>query len=339
MSDRALTRRSIMRTIRHIFWALLAFILVSACGVDQSQIGSVRNSHVAEQTTPSTAVRVVKHAMGETQVPERPQRVITLHTVYLGNALILGNKPVGSIGWYSNLTGLGPYEAYLEELDGEFTFLGPYNQLNIEKILRLKPDLIIGFDYYAAIYDKLSKIAPTVLFDWEGETPWKGAVRETGYALNQEEEVEKLFNQYSQRTQALKHEIQREFSNLSVSVIDIDSSSISFALQDSFIGSILQDAGISRPPSQNKEGIYDNLPVSLELIPQMDADVIFISLGQDKGNLDFMEKIKQHPLWSKLRAVQRDRVYQVDPEHWYGDNMISANLVLDDLSHFLLEKE
>jgi iron complex transport system substrate-binding protein len=339
MSDQAFIRRSIMRMIQHIFWALLAFILVSACGADQSQVGSVRNSHVPEQTTPSTAVRVVKHAIGETQVPESPHRVITLHTVHLGNALALGIKPIGTVGWYSNLTGIEPYKTQLEDLTGEFTFLGPYDQFNIEKILRLKPDLIIGFDYYETIYNELSQIAPTVLFQWDGNTPWKEAVRETGNALNQNEEVEQLFNQYNQRTQALNHKIQEEFTHLSVSVIDIDSSSMRFALKNSFLGSILQDIGASRPPSQDKDGIYDSFPVSLELIPQMDADVIFITTGQDQGSLDIVKQFKQHPLWSALEAVKQDRVYQVNPETWYGDNIITANLVLDDLYSFLFEKE
>lgn len=327
------------RIIRSILWATLTFILVSACGADQAQISNVRSPSATEQTALSETVRLVKHAMGETQVPTNPQRLVTLHTVYLGNALALRIKPIGTIGWYSKLTGIAPYEAHLNNLPGEFTLLGSHDQPNLETMLRLKPDLIIGFDYYEDIYNQLSKIAPTVLFKWEGEPPWKNSVRELSKVLNRDEEVEQLFNQYNQRTQNLKQEIQKKFTHLSVSVVDIDSSSIRFALKNSFLGSILQDIGVSRPPSQDKDGIYENLPVALELIPQMDADVMFITTSQDQGSLAVVKQLKQHPLWLNLEAVKQDRAYQVNPEYWFGDNMIAANLVLDDLFKYLFEGE
>lgn len=326
-------KKQVNRVVKLLLLFVLAVILASACG------GSAPHTErVQSPTGPTSAVRVVKHFMGETQIPANPQRVVTIHTLHLANALALGVKPVGSIGWDSIVTSM-ELEPYLNNLPGEFTLLGKYHPLNIETILRLKPDVIVGSDAYKAVYGQLTQIAPTVLFGWEGEPPWKNGVRETGEVLNRDEAVEQLFDRYNQRTQALKQKIKEKFGHLSVSVVGLHASSMRLALKSSFPGSILSDIGVSRPPSQNKEGSYEHPPVSLELIPQMDADVIFIVTGKDRESLDVVKQFKQHPLWSTLEAVKQNKVYQVNSEYWYGDNIIAANLVLDDLSHFLLEEK
>ena len=76
--------------------------------------------------------------MGETCVPISPQRVVSVFVPALGNALSLGVKPVGS----AFLDRLGQ-ETYLEgKIDGIQSVgnLPP----NLEKILLIKPDVIIG---------------------------------------------------------------------------------------------------------------------------------------------------------------------------------------------------
>ncbi|MDJ0593425.1 MAG: hypothetical protein QNJ72_26140 [Pleurocapsa sp. MO_226.B13] len=50
-----------------------------------------------------------------------------------------------------------------------------------------------------------------------------------------------------------------------------------------------------------------------------------------------MKQLKADPLWSKLNAVQQGKVYDV-PSYWIGMGPIAANLVLDDLFKYLVEK-
>jgi iron complex transport system substrate-binding protein len=49
-------------------------------------------------------------------------------------------------------------------------------------------------------------------------------------------------------------------------------------MNKSFSGQILNDVGLPRPPAQDKEKVNEN--VSLELIPQMGGDAIFLVKGR-----------------------------------------------------------
>ncbi|MEM6424919.1 MAG: ABC transporter substrate-binding protein, partial [Cyanobacteria bacterium P01_D01_bin.128] len=97
-----------------------------------------------------------------------------------------------------------------------------------------------------------------------------------------------------------------------------------------------EDVGLSRPPTQDKEGT--NLPISFELIPQMDGDVIFL-ISYEDDEADVINELKNHPLWSQLDAVKQGNVYPVNGMHWYGWDILKANLILDDLFKYLLEEE
>ncbi|MCA1992666.1 MAG: iron-siderophore ABC transporter substrate-binding protein [Coleofasciculus sp. S288] len=326
--------------VRQVLWAALAFILISACGTDPSHVGTVHSPDAAEQTAPADTVRRVKHLMGETQVPAYPKRVVVLNNAHLGNAIALGTIPTGAaIGL--DQTYLKPYRAYLDDQNRTAPILvGNSVNPNLEKILFLKPDLTIGFDYHKSIYEQLSQISPTVLYDSSDiNRAWKDLVRMSGEALGQAEEAEKLLSDYYQRTQELNKQIETQNLELSVSAVRVDQDLglINLVLKDSFPGTIFQDVGLSRPSAQNKDGDLEN--ISVELISHIDGDALFLITFKDEENLELVNQLKQNPLWSQLQAVKQNRVYQVDADRWFGYNIISANFVLDDLFKYLIEEE
>ena len=83
--------------------------------------------------------------------------------------------------------------------------------------------------------------------------------------------------------------------------------------------------------------------ISRELIPQADADVIFVWTGENtaEGKIEAEKQLTQlqsDPLWQQLNAVQQEQVYQV-PSYWIGSSAIAANLVIDDLFQHLIEEK
>ncbi|MBF2050117.1 MAG: iron-siderophore ABC transporter substrate-binding protein [Elainella sp. C42_A2020_010] len=336
MSDRTLVSGKVTRMLRQLLWAVLAFILVTACGADHSQISSVRSPD-ATQTAPSDSVRLVEHMMGETQVPASPQRVITLDTNLLATALVLGNQPVGTVAWLDigGQTMLGPIKPYLEDHAQELTILG-YSEVNLEKVLLVKPDLILGNHHYEAIYDQLSRIAPTVLYEYSGNgnRGWKNMMRFCGDVFGKPQAAEKLVNEYYQRTQELRQKMGDRASNIQVSVISPESNGVRLMYKGSLGGTVLEDVGLSRPPEQDKDEV--NSLVSFESIPQMDGDVIFVVSFMDEDSLDLVNQLKKQPLWSQLEAIKQGKVYLVDAQHWYGSDIVRVNLILDDLFKYLV---
>ncbi|MBD1892478.1 iron-siderophore ABC transporter substrate-binding protein [Coleofasciculus sp. FACHB-SPT36] len=318
-----LTNNYIQRNIRLLLITLLTICIVSACGNNAKKNGT-NNSINVSLNLPSQAVRVVKHAMGETKVPVNPQRVIVLGN--LENVLALGIKPVGA-----TTLGDGEFLSYLRNQTEGITKLGINGQPSLEKILFLKPDLILGWSWDEGIYEKLSQIAPTVFA--EGSITWKEWLRTFAEALGKTPEAEKLLRNYNQRVETFKEQMGDRFSQIQVSVVNFWADKVRIYMKRSFSGLILNDIGMLRPSAQNKDKNSENL--SLELIPKMEGDAIFLVLGEGKESK--LNQFTNHPLWFQLNAVKQGKVYQVNSDAWISSwGIIGANRVLDDLFKYLV---
>jgi iron complex transport system substrate-binding protein len=155
---------------------ILGFFLTTACGYHQGM-------NISSLARPTSKCKIVQHMFGEACVPVNPQRIATLSIPTLGHALSLGVKPSGSTyidGDY--------FLPYLDnKLDG-IDALGS-DRPNLERLLSLKPDLIIGLDWEESIYPLLSKIAPTVLDDWGGTENWRDHLSFVAEVLGKETEA------------------------------------------------------------------------------------------------------------------------------------------------------
>ncbi|MDY6897140.1 MAG: ABC transporter substrate-binding protein, partial [Cyanobacteriota bacterium] len=147
------------RQIKLIFFSCITAFIIIGCGINTTYENISLNP---ENTTSQT--RVVKHAMGKTKVPLNPKKVVVIGG--LDNVLALGIKPIAATTLDDN-----NYLNYLESKTKEVQKVGVNGSPNLEKILYLKPDLILGLNWDADIYQQLSQIAPTVLAD--GDKSWK----------------------------------------------------------------------------------------------------------------------------------------------------------------------
>jgi iron complex transport system substrate-binding protein len=314
--------------MRHFFsWlilGILGFTLVTACNHDASQnISSLPKQPTAE-------CRMVKHTMGETCVPIHPQRVVTLSSCTLGNVLALGVKPVGTTN-----------EVYVEggsltsvkgKMEG-IKLLG-LSQPNLEATLLLKPDLIVGVDWYKPIYPLLSKIAPTVLGKIDFPN-WEEHFSLVAEALGKQETEKALWDRYYQRIEQLKLALGTRYQGKKISFISVGSGRMSIDAKNSFGGAIISDALLQRPASQNIDAPYGAVDISLEELEKADGDILFVTTFSSSGN-EFLAKKQQEPLWKTLKAVRENHVYYVDYMAWAATNMLGTDVVIDDLFKYLV---
>ncbi|MGM3307812.1 iron-siderophore ABC transporter substrate-binding protein [Anabaena sp. WFMT] len=298
---------------------------------------------------PSTECRVVKHSMGETCIPKNPERVITIFHGTLGNVLSLGIKPIGS-----GAVGLNnPVPAYLQNQVGEMESLGDHYQPNLEKILMLKPDLILVWQNMQQIYPILAKISPTAIVPWYGPAAWREHFEFVTKALGKEKEAQQAWKHYYQKINELKQVLgvgaaspfaqrpegkENRYQNQEISVISASSQwGFSIQAKNSFAGSILNDLGLKRPKVQdvNTSSGYLNV-VSEEEVTMLDGDIIFVLSFKDDDR-KFLEEILQKPLVKQLKAVQQGNVYLVDGLAWIGSNLLAADVVIDDLFKYLIK--
>ncbi|WP_026370889.1 ABC transporter substrate-binding protein [Kallotenue papyrolyticum] len=276
------------------------------------------------------ATRLIRHAMGETRVPRNPQRVVVLDTGELDSVLALGITPVGAV---EALPGMG-FQAYFGERTAGITTVGTIAEPDLETILRLKPDLIISNKVrHEAIYEQLAQIAPTVFAERVGVV-WKDNFKLHAAALGKSDVARQIEARYQARVAQLRQQL-GDPAAISVSVVRFLEGQVRQYQRGSFIGTLLDDVGVARPAAQQ---LSDKTwtEVNRELIPQLDADVLFVT---HYGPADQTPKreFESDALWAQLQVVQRDRVYEVSDDHWMlGLGYLAAERVLDDLEQYLL---
>ncbi len=274
--------------------------------------------------------RTIEHAMGSTEISGTPERVVVLDTGELDSAMTLGVKPVGAV---EAVEGLG-YPSYLDGTE-EIENVGTIEEPNLEKIVSLNPDLILSSKLrHEQIYDQLSQIAPTVFTETTGVT-WKENFEVHAEALNRTDEGNIVKKEYQGRTDEFEQAM--DDNPPTVSIVRFLPGDTRIYQKESFIGTVLEDAGLPRPPSQDVEG-FAIMNASKELIPKMGGDVVFVTTYGPEGQ-STEQKITGDPLWQKLEAVQQGKVYEVSDDLWMlGIGYTAANGAVDDLTKYLVKE-
>ncbi|MGH1042193.1 iron siderophore-binding protein [Bacillus wiedmannii] len=305
-----------------IFVFLLAFsLLLSACGKSNTKEESKENTK-KEMIT-------VEHAMGKTEVPANPKRVVILTNEGTEALLELGVKPVGAVkSWTGD-----PWYPHIKDKMKDVKVVGDEGQVNVETIASLKPDLIIGNKMrHEKVYEQLKAIAPTVFSETlRGE--WKDNFKFYAKALNKEKEGQKVLTDYDTRMKDLKAKLGDKV-NQEISMVRFMPGDVRIYHGDTFSGVILKELGFKRPGDQNKDDFAER-NVSKERISAMDGDVLFyftFDKGNDKKGSELEKEYINDPLFKNLNAVKDSKAYKVDDVIWNtAGGVMAANLLLDDI--------
>ncbi|MEO0948362.1 MAG: iron-siderophore ABC transporter substrate-binding protein [Cyanobacteria bacterium J06641_5] len=274
--------------------------------------------------------RSVNHALGTVQVPKQVKRLVVLDTAALDAAVAVGVKPIGSIA-------LGDLPTYLSDKVSEITIVGQGNQPNLEAILSLQPDLILGNQLSSgSIYSQLTRIAPTVLTAGSGRAgEWRENFRLYARALGKTTEAERVLQTYQQCANQLRQQLENP-EKLQISTVATGAGQIGFYSAKSFAGTVLADLGFDRPPTQAQAALHGGI-ISREDLDSIDGDAIFlITSAASSTSLDLQEFVAD-PLWSRLSAVRQGQVYAVEGEVWAaGRNVLAARQILKDVARAFL---
>lgn len=312
---------------------LMAFSLLFITACYQSA-----NQKLAPYLKTSVECRTIQHQFGETCVPLKPQRIITLAPeLALSPLIALGIKPIGFTSYYIPSKGKGGkeslYSVPLDAVSGAKN-VGDVYQPSLEKILLLKPDLILTC-CDAHMHKQLSAIAPTVSVPAPYDTPDdKAYVKENlqyiAKLVNQETRAEEVLRQYQKRIEELKKLLGSQLQRIEISVIFYGNGTfwtISNKNKD-LIPGILNDIGL-RYKSIPHGGRYVKL--SIENISEYDADILFIVDVEEKSLSFYLA----NPMFNTLQAFKNNRAYIVNIENWDSNGIMAANHILDDLFKYL----
>jgi len=316
--------------LKLIALSILACLLVTACGTIQ-QINSSNTSLAAN-------CQIVKHDVGETEICGQPETIAALSPPLLDILLSLGIQPAA----YAEVDPLRdriftrPSEQipYLgKRVTTQPVNLGDRNNPSIETLLQLKPDLILGENYLEINYKLYSKIAPTLLYEVQGDR-WQRVILQIGQALGREAQAQQTLLNHNQRLAQIKAQLAPAIAQQKILVLGFAneiSSSFLFDRND-FVCSLLADLGfqVVNPEEERNSGIF-----SVELLPQIDTDAILV-LPSGENTIDNAKRQwSQNRILGSLPAVQNQKVYFIDYQLTRIRGPIAAEVLINRIQELL----
>lgn len=273
--------------------------------------------------------RSVAHYLGSTRLAQPPLRVAVLSTGQNDGLLTLGLVPVGTTRddqgrLYADYLaqGFAPRQAEMRRTAD----LGVRSAPDLEVLAALRPDLILVNKAMLTpqMHALYQRIAPTVVTRGNGVN-WKIDFLLLADALGRSEQARAWLKQYHADANALAQHWQADAAP-SVSFVQANAVRNRIMGVRSFAGSIAEDAGLQRPPSQRFAG--NSQDISGELLDQADADWIFYA-ARDKS----LPGLTGSPLWPRLRGAAQGHAVRVGLDPFYlNAGPLAARTVLSTLA-------
>lgn len=244
--------------------------------------------------------------LGETYtVPDDVERiVITGAMEAMEDATALDVEPVGAI------TLGGEFPEVFKESMGQAESIGEKQEPNFEKILQLKPDVILGTTKFPEeVVSKLEQIAPTILVshistDWEDNLLLMGALN------GKEKEAETLLSDYGQLVDTAKADLAEDFEDKTVVAIRVRAGKMFIYPEDVFFNPILYSELELNVPEAVKNAKAQE-EISIEQLAEMNPDYIFMQVQQTgtQENEQAFEQLKQNSIIQNIDAFKEEQVY------------------------------
>ncbi len=206
---------------------------------------------------------------------------------------------------------------------------------NLEKIIELDPDLIIGLSNIKNV-DKLKEIAPTVTYTY-GKVDYLTQHIEIGKLLNKEEAARSWVEDFKKRAKAAGEDIKAEIGeDTTVSVIE------SFDKQLYVFGDnwgrgteiLYQEMGLNMPEKVKEEALEQGYyALSPEVLPEFAGDYLIFSKNADADN-----SFQETETYKNIPAVKNDRVFEVNAKEFYFNDPITLDYQLDYFKEAFLGK-
>lgn len=340
-------------------WVIVS-IIVAGCAV-KANLNTISNIGKANfHTTSQQKCQLIQHQLGKTEICNEPQKVVALNPKMLDILLSLDVQPIGfadvfSIhkGHYNNPSQQIPYLG--RRVSTQPANLGTSFQLSLERIVKLKPDLILG-DVRANSkeYDILNQVAPTLLFGYVGDDKWQDIILHIAKLFERTQKGQKVIENYQQQLnnarKALASVVTKYPKVLMLSSEQLNRN-INVVNNNDFCGGIIEDLGFELVSTSKEKQQSVNQQTSIEILPTLDTDLIIIqthNIGAftqlpnvDKLESNQLEAFKQQWYKSKiaqsLKASQDGRVYFVPSYLCLGlPGPVGAEVFLNELRHKLL---
>ncbi|VEF46177.1 ferrichrome import ABC transporter ferrichrome-binding protein FhuD [Bacillus freudenreichii] len=289
---------------------LLSMLLISGCG---SETTTKKKDSTSVPKNSETITYESEN--GPVEVPADPQRVVVLSS-FTGNVMALD----------VNLVGVDSWSKMNPRFEEKLTDVEEVSDENLEKIIELDPDLIIGLSNIKNI-NKLNEIAPTVTYTY-GKVDYLTQHLEIGKLLNKEKEAQAWIDDFKKRAQAAGEDIKAKIGeDATVSVIENWDKQL-YVYGDNWgrgTEILYQEMKLAMPDKVKEMALKDGYyALSLEVLPEYAGDYVILSKNSDTDN-----SFQETDTYKNIPAVKNGQVYEVNAKEFYFNDPITLELQLD----------
>ena len=280
-------------------------------------------------------------------IPQKAQHVVILHEPLLGiPAMDLGANIVGLYGRDdagNTLTETDFIETVLEDRETKPLGIGPFGEIDLEKLRALKPDLILGTEYIADQVPQLSKVAPVYLQHVSSGEAY-------GFSVEKDlSEVLGLQDAYQKRLETYQHQLGQVQAKFGAWSEDPTYLAVIIHDQLNLVGNMsgaiqaIEDIGYQKAELDGATGVTKGMgatfsvPLSPEVFGRLDPDLLIVmnSYVNGKRSEDAIRaKLdKIIPGWDRfLKPAREGRILFLDSAMVATPSIASALHTLDAYS-------
>jgi len=313
---------------------VLCSIFISACGANGNTANHAGSSgktatrtDTSKTEAPAPTTKKVPTVNGDIEIPTAPQRIVV--DAYLPTLLLLGEKPVGA-------TAKDLENVHIQDLIDGIENTG---ESSAEKIVELNPDLIISANSDPELYEKLSKIAPTVILPYETYRGVHEEVEGLGAILGKEEEAKEWLVGFDEKIEALRTKVNGVLEEgETFSIFGAFGKTFYLYGDGIYRGglAIYKELQLTPPATIQKELIDANVTykeVSLEVLKDYAGDYIFF----DESNGAEMDK--KDKVWTSIEAVKQDRVFYLDAKRFWPFDPIAVLAQAEEVTDMIISQK
>ena len=198
----------------------------------------------------------------------------------------------------------------------------PRVDFNVEQIISIYPDVVFAANWSEA--DKVTQLRNAGLVVYQVDTPFsvegiKAEIRAVARVVGEPEAGEALVERMEARVAALQRAVGSIPESRRATAIDYNTWGTANGV-DTTWNEVLRLAGVNNAAAPFQTGDFGQVPMSKELLVELDPDVIFLPgyvWGDDDGATAFRNQVLDDPAFADLHAIRGERVYMV-PEHLKG---------------------
>lgn len=292
---------------------MATLVLLASCGKPTATEGtqSSTTTPVSSTDSASTATRTITYLDKSYTIPAKAERiVITGSLEAMEDSILLDIHPVGAISVS------GKFPPLFASITGQAESIGEKIDPNFEKILSLKPDVILGTTKFdPAVLEKLQQIAPTIPYSHVA-TNWEANLTLLGEISGKQKQAAQEITAYKANLAKAKVSLQRTLKDKQVLLVRIREGSVCLYGPDLYFNPVLySDLGLAIPAEVDAAKSQE--AISIEQFAQMNPDVLFIQFSEDENPdaTGALEDLQNNPIFQSIQAVKDGNVFVnvVDP--------------------------